>query len=293
MKNENVIIKSVEYYDDRFYKISYPIELHEKFYKHIPERLINKTETDINIYLPSVTTILNKSENKSYLAKWRGDIGNERADYIISQALSKGSNIHTAITKLVSGYSIIYQNPKLQISDNWIGKIFPVYSQEEMIQVARFKYLYDLLQPIILDYDYLIHDLKHGYAGTLDMTVKLNGGEYFINSAKTKTVINKGVYVWDFKTGNTYSQDSTFMQMSAYSKSYYKKVTGIMGIHLNDNVKSGIKGVKIYQADTKQINKYFKDFLDYKKIFDKDENLKPVYYDIPEIINLNLNENEN
>lgn len=66
-----------------------------------------------------------------------------------------------------------------------------------------------------------------------------------------------------------------------------------MGIHLNDNVKSGIKGVKIYQADSKQINKYFKDFLDYKKIFDKDENLKPVYYDIPEIINLNLNENEN
>ena len=79
-------VKVIEYFDQRFYKMSFldPLD-----------------------YFPSVTTKLGIID-KPFLARWRGDIGNREADYRVRDAQEKGSNIHNGWFVMTQGGAVVY-----------------------------------------------------------------------------------------------------------------------------------------------------------------------------------------
>ena len=53
--------------------------------------------------LPSVTTILDKTKDKSYLDKWRARVGNEEAERIKNHSSKRGTSMHKFIEKHITG----------------------------------------------------------------------------------------------------------------------------------------------------------------------------------------------
>ena len=53
--------------------------------------------------LPSVTTILDKTKDKSYLDKWRAKVGNEEAERIKNLSSKRGTSMHKFIEKHITG----------------------------------------------------------------------------------------------------------------------------------------------------------------------------------------------
>ena len=53
--------------------------------------------------LPSVTTILDKTKDKSYLDKWRARVGDEEAERIKNHSSKRGTSMHKFIEKHITG----------------------------------------------------------------------------------------------------------------------------------------------------------------------------------------------
>ena len=53
--------------------------------------------------LPSVTTILSKTKDKSFLKKWRAKVGEEEAEKIIRDSAKIGTALHLYIARFVNG----------------------------------------------------------------------------------------------------------------------------------------------------------------------------------------------
>ena len=53
--------------------------------------------------LPSVTAILDKTKDKSYLDKWRARVGNEEAERIKNHSSKRGTSMHKFIEKHITG----------------------------------------------------------------------------------------------------------------------------------------------------------------------------------------------
>ncbi len=293
--------EKVEWFDDRFYKMYLPVNVDPSFIENIPSSFIDTSGAlgtgEIEVYLPSVSTIKSNSEPRPYLERWRGDVGNERADRISEVALDKGSSIHNAIDLLVNGADVIYQNLKTKnISDKEIKQyqkkrrrpILVIHKQEEMVQVARFQRLINVLNPKILEAEQSVFNLQECYAGTLDQVWDLPGGTYEINSSRKKTKFAQGIYIVDFKTGKGYDEQSTYIQLSAYLQAHHmkEKIVGAIGIHLNNNNKSGLDGVKLYHKTKEELETYFEQFKTYKKIFFFRNPVFPKKFEIPLIITM-------
>ena len=295
-KEEKKMLTRVEYFDDRFYKMTIPNDDRE-LYKHVPLNLVNDRMSEVDIYLPSVTTIINNAKPNSFLATWRGDVGNREADRRIAEALEKGSIIHDCCEKLCKGWDIVYQslyhrNP----TDEQIAKrekekgghVYVTHDQGIQIQVARFEKLLNVLNPEIIDIERNVYYAKElMYAGTVDYVMKLEGGEYQITSAKTEK-IKPGYYVVDLKTGKT-ADDSYFSQLAPYVKAYSNenpdiKLTGAILVHLNSSNKTGIEGIKVTVKENKDLAPYFEKFTNYYNVFVSDVPKSPAIFDIPTII---------
>jgi len=285
----------VEWFDDRFYKLFLPLNIDPSFIKNIPDNFRYYNGESLEVFLPSVSTIKSNSEPRPYLERWRGDVGNDRADQISQQALDKGSNIHNAIDLVVNGTDIIYQNLKTKnFSDKEIKAyqkkrrrpVLVIHKQEEMIQIARYQRLVNILQPKILFSEQPVHCLEECYAGTLDQVWELPAGKYQINSDRKHIEFRSGLYIVDFKTGRGYDEASTFIQLSAYLNAHHlkEKITGAIGIHLNSDTKSGVEGVKVYMRYKEDLENYFEQFLVYKKVFFFSNPVFPKQYEFPNII---------
>lgn len=286
----------VEYFDDRFYKIYLPLNTDPEWLKNVPQNLIEVTPDAVEVFLPSVTTILGKTINKEFLGRWRGDVGNERADKIIDTALLKGSAIHEAIDRLCNGTDILFQNLKTKnISDKEIKAyqkkrrrpVLLIHDQEQMIQLARFKRIIDILQPKILYAEQTVFSLENAYAGTLDQVWEISeatGG--LINTDRKRTELSAGLKIIDFKTGNNYDEIGTYIQLSSYYMAHHlkDKITGAIGVHLNSDNKTGIEGVKLFVMNIEMLNYYFEQFQTYRKIYNFNNPVAPKRYEIPFII---------
>ena len=78
----------------------------EKYnYVSVERHTDNGTRTyDVNgTKLPSVTTILDKTKDKSYLDKWRAKVGNEEAERIKNLSSKRGTSMHKFIEKHITG----------------------------------------------------------------------------------------------------------------------------------------------------------------------------------------------
>ena len=78
----------------------------EKYnYVSVERHTDNGTRTyDVNgTKLPSVTTILDKTKDKSYLDKWRAKVRNEEAERIKNLSIKRGTSMHKFIEKHITG----------------------------------------------------------------------------------------------------------------------------------------------------------------------------------------------
>lgn len=301
---------SFEYFDDRFYKIYIPKKNDDddaerrlillSGFDNVPDEYKTETDKEYIIYLPSVTTIMNRIINQSYLATWRGDVGNKRADEIIDAALNKGSNIHRAINKLSVGYDIIYQNLKTEnITNKQIAaykkesgkQVCVINSQDEMIQISRFQKLINTLGAEIIDAEATVYSLSGCYAGTLDVVFRIKEGEYYINTDKNPTYFKDGYYLGDYKTGKSFDDTTCATQLTAYYDAHHLKneIAGVIGIHLNSSNKGGINGVKIYLRFADELNPFRERFRAMRELFYSDKYIIPSELEVPTIISLTKN----
>lgn len=287
-----------EYFDDRFYTVVVKNTIHDAWLKNIPDKCIDRDygNGEYKIWLPSVTTILGVVRNRQ-LEKWRGDVGNSLADDISTAGKVRGSIIHNAIDLASRGTDIIYRNPMLEIiTDEQIKKhkkkthkpVFIVESQEVMVQVARYAMLLDILQPEVRETEQSVISLQHCFGGTIDQVWYLKGGSYKINSDRTETKIEEGLYLVDFKSGKHYDELATYTQLGTYAKSmtYLGKIKGCIGIHLNNSNKSGLLGVKVYVLPGYRMEKYFDRFIWLRNEYLMNHVETPKDYEVPLLIQL-------
>ena len=287
----------VEYFDDRYYKKEMPenYKLPEKF-KY--PNLYSDSEAGKFLYLPSVTTYLNYV-NEPGLNQWRGEVGNEYANYKMNKAANLGSDIHNAINYRCNGYDVIFSNPKhetfseasiKQYAQEVNSKIFIIDNQDIAVQLARFERIIQSLGAEILDSEKTVYSLKYLYAGTLDLTIELkNDVEY--RSGREVLNLKKGIYIVDFKTGKNINEVKFFAQLGAYANALgiRKKFQGALIFHLNANIKSGIEGTKIYYKNKKELQGYFRYFRHIQEAFlFQLKDFKIVNYEIPIIFNSQL-----
>ena len=53
--------------------------------------------------LPSVTTILDKTKDKTYLDRWKAKVGHEEAERIKNLSSKRGTSMHKFIEKYITG----------------------------------------------------------------------------------------------------------------------------------------------------------------------------------------------
>jgi len=200
-------MEKIEYFDDRFYKVQ------------------NGKET---VYLPSSTTILNIVA-KPWLARWRGDVGNETADYKSHKAALKGSLIHDACHRLWNGETLSVEH----------------FQQDEWVQIMRFQVWYDFLKPVLAQPPELtVYSLSLGYAGTLDFAVRIKKGVYNTGYAE-KVKLEEGIYIGDLKTGTQGEDKNYFRQLASYDHAFEsifgEKPVGAFILHTQASTKQGWK----------------------------------------------------
>lgn len=285
----------VEWFDDRFYKVDVPLNIAPEWLENIPANYIEHCKDHIEVFLPSFTTIYGNTEPMPFLPKWRGKVGNVEADIISEVAKQKGSNIHNAIDLLLKGHAIIFQNPKNQNVSEAEIKAFkkkhkrPVnvlYSQEEMIQVTRFKRLIDVIKPEIVDTEQHLFNFKECYAGTRDQKWIVSKDVTLKLSSKTTKVVPAGTYVVDLKTGKHFDDKYASTQLSAYAEAdpESEKITGAIGINLNKERASGVDGYDIMIKTREELAPYFEHFKDLKRIFFFDNPVRPKKFELPLVI---------
>lgn len=276
-------IKRVEYWDSRYYQVTYN----------------DKKEGEVKKYFPSVTEILGGGYPKDFIAKWRGDVGNERADQIVREAFALGSFVHFGAEIIGQGGAVIY-NPLVNpiYTDDEIKQFIEKYkricicrTQREFVQLHRIWQFFDALKPTYIETEQTVFSIKHEYAGTLDLVLEVPEGEYAIAGSKP-LYLEKGLYLCDYKTGKG-TDYSNHMQMAAYVKAVIegvptaaKNFKGGLLLHTNaELVKNGIEGFKATHLNMEEIEDAFQDFLHVYKVYQiKKPTPDPKRFSMPSIL---------
>lgn len=264
-------MKTVEWHDDRWYK--------------------REKQTGVEYYA-SVTTKLGIIE-KSFLGRWRGDLGNREADWRLKDAQNRGKRIHHAWEFANNGGIVLYNpyhSPKYtpeQIKD--LGKpVFVIEYPDEMVALWRLQKLQQIVKPKVLHTELNVYSDTHREAGTIDAVWEITAGIYPING-KVPLKLPGGIYVVDLKTGNTFSDDA-YMQTAAYASmfvenGYTKKVVGTLGIHTEAATRTGIEGLATHYHDESEVAQDYKHYRvasDLWLIKHKDD--QPKIFDFPSMI---------
>lgn len=269
------LVNTIEYFDDRFYKLKLSSKEQQLLKKY------HKKEFAEIIYLASVTTMLGII-NLPFINRWRGDVGNERADYLLRAGGEKGSYIHDGV------------NSALVYDEKGLGNLLKHsdYSQEEWVQLVRFTKWYEELKPEILKLEWIVYSLKHLFAGRMDLLVKLKEGKY--NTGFSEPVkIPAGIYLGDTKSGKgihgadyqTASYAMAVEEMTALIEGLTKiKIKGTFTLHLNAGTR---QGWKMIVRDRKQMREDFQTALHAFYVWKKENsNLTPRVFEMPQTIRL-------
>lgn len=273
-------IPRFRWFDDMFYPI-----------KSTLEETLGQT-----IYLPSVTSILNASP-KPWLPRWRGDVGNERADQITREAMDRGQRVHQACYVLMRGGNVIFKPNQggifsyRELSDMEATAPFvTLFEQEEYWMVYKFGLWLNALKPEILYNEMTVYDELFGCAGTLDLLMKIPEGH---------DDIEPGHYIVDLKTGKDVG-DEAYMQVSAYAEllrrtfireniSLQDEVKGAIVLHLNAKTKTGIEGLATHLRNREEMSDDLGVFMATHLVW-KRKNMggAPTVRELPALINLNV-----
>lgn len=274
-------VKQVSWFDDRFYKID----------------LIGDSGILETRWLPSITHKLGIIE-KPFLAKWRGDIGNEAADRKMFESQERGSRIHNAFNMVARNGVVAFnpwQTPLYKKEDiealevKFGGLVAILANQDEFYQVFKLKKWLDIIKPTILFAEKTVYSLKNNDAGTLDLAVHIKSGKYPVNGSKLLEIPD-GDYICDLKTGNMVSEEADF-QTAAYlycaEEMGLGKFNGTIILHTGSKNRGGIEGLSTLLRLRDQVDD---DYKGYRLASDlwlrKHKNDTPKIFDMPSIISL-------
>ena len=145
-----------------------------------------------DIYLPSVTFILDVYPKGFGFNQWLKDVG-DKATEIANRAAERGSTVHNAIEMLIKNKELRW------LDDNGNN----IYSEEEWVMITRFSDFWNRFKPALIGNEIKVYSVTLGYAGTVDLIVVMNGVTWLL----------------DIKTSN-YIHKTHYMQIAAYAKAW-------------------------------------------------------------------------
>jgi CRISPR/Cas system-associated exonuclease Cas4 (RecB family) len=150
--------------------------------------------------LPSVTTILSKTKDMTFLKEWRANVGEAEATRITTEAAGIGSSMHSNLEKYILGK---------EMSGNLISQILAsVIIKQGLVNVTE-----------VWGIEVGLYS-KELYAGTTDL-VGLHNGTPAIMDFKNSRAAKKKEWIEDY-----------FMQLAAYSLSHNE----MFGTNINKGV---------------------------------------------------------
>lgn len=154
-------------------------------------RYYHVEEDNINAYYPSVTSILGRMGNNSWLKEWQNRIGKEEADKISTFSANRGTVMHTYNENYVK---FIGENSKKRLEltlEQTLKDVKDKFTEKE-IEVGRklFFNFYNsgafkkIVKPVMQE-QYLYSDKGGGYAGTVDLIYEDIDGRHIVSDYKS------------------------------------------------------------------------------------------------------------
>lgn len=278
IKKEVVEVKQLDWFDDRFYKVTY----------------INEAKVEVVDYLPSVTTKLG-ALSKPFLIRWYGDLGTREAHLRRDEAADTGTRLHWAWYTYMSGGAVVYQPPRTpmyspeemaDINKKFSGNVHVVQNQNEMWNVAKLQRFNNILQPKPIANEITLCDVNTRDAGTADNIFEIKKGSYSVNGTKP-VELEDGLYIFDLKSGKTVSKEAR-MQVAVYLKMAEKTHGSFKGAligHTQSKNKTGIEGFGLTVLNSKMIEAEYGDYRDIAKVWERNfGNSKPTIRQIPALV---------
>ena len=136
-------------------------------------------------YVPSVTWICSYYPKGIGFMKWLAEKGWDEAEMVKEAAGEKGSRVHKAITDILMGKTVKINDKYSDNEDNEEKEL----SADEYEAIMSFVSWINEVQPEkIIAVDYTLVNEPEGYAGTIDMKLKVKG-EVWIVDIKTSANI--------------------------------------------------------------------------------------------------------
>lgn len=154
-------------------------------------------EGESDVFMPSVTWICSFYPKGVGYMRWFAEHGYDEAEAIKVAAGDKGSKVHKAISDILMGRTVKF-NDKYLGSEGGEPVELTAIEYEAIMSFANWL---NETQPEVLAVDYTLVNPDEGYAGTIDMKLRING-EIWIVDIKT----SKDIY------------PSHELQVSAYQK---------------------------------------------------------------------------
>lgn len=135
-------------------------------------------------YVPSVTWICGYYPKGIAYMKWLAEHGWDEAEAIKNAAAEKGSKVHQAITDIVNGKEVRHDSKYLNHERG----------VEEELTATEYGCVNDFIEwlketnPEAIATDYVLYSEKYGYAGTVDLKMKIAGKVWIIDLKTSQDV---------------------------------------------------------------------------------------------------------
>ncbi len=243
-------------------------------------------------YLRSVNFILDNGYTKGLrFVSWLKSKSAEEADKILKETGERGDRIHQFVARLFVLQGKADRYTTVLAEDNLTEVQL---SDDEWDAALAFQEFWNRHDSSLISSEYPIYNLKYGYAGTLDLIMRLNK-PCEVKTCKCKDYVGK-IGLIDIKTGGgIYS--SYGAQLAAYGMGQnFKEVLGKNKIGYTAVLRIGTNhkttgGYEFEPYDSKETKTHFQEFLSAMTIcdaeytpFDPEKEIK----DIQENINLEI-----
>lgn len=262
---------SVEWFDERFYKV--------------------QTDTGTR-YLESVTTILG-IQRSYFLERLRGDVGNYEMDRRMDEAGRRGSRIHAAANVYGIGGVVLWNDPQRPaysheqiqaMKELYRGRVAVLWNQDEAAQIEKIVRWHKAIKPKVVTAEMSVYNLTDGYAGTLDLIVKIENGTYDV-AGTDPLPLKSGYYIADYKSGKVLDGKER-MQMAAYCMAAEQMmdldIAGALIIHTGSTVKNGIPGLQTHLIGREELQSEYQAFRAAHILWKREnDNTKPRVQELP------------